>query len=442
MKPTVNKPVNEGLELYLCIEDYDQENYVAQMLHDPEQLLVELSRQNNEITAYIDEDMVRLHVLAQRASTVHIIKIRLYDQSFFKEDGCILYLKKDYKELDCRRDLGFLGRLVLDKYNVNYPGQFIPYNNQTHDKARFKSNNYSNFKNIRTSTHDEEPIEFKRRPTTPKRKDRSTVVRQAEAVAKGSLRFALAYAEKSQDIFKEFSNEALAAIIYNHRHEVAKTFEGNQEYIYRFYSELISITEKTFQEIFTSREISRQDRQEYASSSTVKLLFTLELLNATAQQRKASAKPRHHRQHHRAHRRSAREPHQSKPRPQAKPKEQQQGKRKEKATFDPKGNASQFFGDLQVKEARLLAQKHHAASTNAYQILDVDKNANAAQIRKAYLKKVKAAHTDRGGDKDAMQELNAARDVLKEPESRRVYDATLERLQVKASAASTPRYGR
>lgn len=66
------------------------------------------------------------------------------------------------------------------------------------------------------------------------------------------------------------------------------------------------------------------------------------------------------------------------------------------------------------------------ASNDLYEILGVSRNASQEEIRKAYLKLAHKYHPDKtGGDKDAetkLKEINAAYDVLKNPEKRKQYD--------------------
>ncbi len=61
-----------------------------------------------------------------------------------------------------------------------------------------------------------------------------------------------------------------------------------------------------------------------------------------------------------------------------------------------------------------------------YEILGVSKNAEQDEIRKAYLKLAHKYHPDKtGGDKEAetkLKEINAAYDILKNPEKRKQYD--------------------
>ncbi|MBP8132362.1 MAG: molecular chaperone DnaJ [Candidatus Hydrogenedentes bacterium] len=70
------------------------------------------------------------------------------------------------------------------------------------------------------------------------------------------------------------------------------------------------------------------------------------------------------------------------------------------------------------------AQKSH------YELLGVPRSASQDEIRRAYLKLAKKYHPDKtGGDKTAeekLKEINAAYDVLKNPEKRRQYDALLD----------------
>jgi len=59
-----------------------------------------------------------------------------------------------------------------------------------------------------------------------------------------------------------------------------------------------------------------------------------------------------------------------------------------------------------------------------YASLGLDKHASADDIKKAYRKEALVKHPDRGGDKEEFQALQAAYDVLSNPEKRAEYDAT------------------
>lgn len=63
---------------------------------------------------------------------------------------------------------------------------------------------------------------------------------------------------------------------------------------------------------------------------------------------------------------------------------------------------------------------------NLYDVLGVDKNASQDDIKKAYHKKGKKAHTDKGGEHSEMTEINNAYAVLKIPSKREFYDRTGE----------------
>ena len=57
-----------------------------------------------------------------------------------------------------------------------------------------------------------------------------------------------------------------------------------------------------------------------------------------------------------------------------------------------------------------------------YEILGVDKKANADEIRKAYRKKAVKLHPDKGGDQAQFQELQHAYEILSDENKRNVYD--------------------
>jgi curved DNA-binding protein CbpA len=61
-----------------------------------------------------------------------------------------------------------------------------------------------------------------------------------------------------------------------------------------------------------------------------------------------------------------------------------------------------------------------------YAVLDVPRNADAAAIRRAFKRKAKTAHPDRGGSACAFHHLTLARDVLCHPQARAYFDRTGE----------------
>jgi len=57
-----------------------------------------------------------------------------------------------------------------------------------------------------------------------------------------------------------------------------------------------------------------------------------------------------------------------------------------------------------------------------YEILEVAQNASQDDIRKSYRKKVVKAHPDKGGDPEEFKRLQAAYEILSNPEKRELYD--------------------
>lgn len=60
-----------------------------------------------------------------------------------------------------------------------------------------------------------------------------------------------------------------------------------------------------------------------------------------------------------------------------------------------------------------------------YEVLDAAPNATPEQLLAAYRKKVLRCHPDRGGSHEAMVEVNAAWEILSNPDARRNYDAEM-----------------
>lgn len=57
-----------------------------------------------------------------------------------------------------------------------------------------------------------------------------------------------------------------------------------------------------------------------------------------------------------------------------------------------------------------------------YEVLGIAKTANENEIRKAFKKLAIKHHPDRGGDAEKFKEVNAAYEVLSDPEKRELYD--------------------
>jgi curved DNA-binding protein CbpA len=62
--------------------------------------------------------------------------------------------------------------------------------------------------------------------------------------------------------------------------------------------------------------------------------------------------------------------------------------------------------------------------TTHYETLGIEKDASQDQIKKAYRKKARENHSDRGGDDETMSEINVAYETLSDPERRGNYDKT------------------
>lgn len=59
---------------------------------------------------------------------------------------------------------------------------------------------------------------------------------------------------------------------------------------------------------------------------------------------------------------------------------------------------------------------------NYYEILEVDKNASADEIKKAYRKKAKLHHPDKGGEELLFKQINEAYNVLSDPDQKAKFD--------------------
>lgn len=63
---------------------------------------------------------------------------------------------------------------------------------------------------------------------------------------------------------------------------------------------------------------------------------------------------------------------------------------------------------------------------NYYEMLSVSREATSEQIKKAYLRKAKKLHPDKGGNSDGFNEVKKAFDVLYNEDTRKEYDETGE----------------
>ena len=59
-----------------------------------------------------------------------------------------------------------------------------------------------------------------------------------------------------------------------------------------------------------------------------------------------------------------------------------------------------------------------------YGLLGLQRNASPDDIKKAYRKEALVKHPDRGGNKEEFQKMQAAYEVLSDPDKRAHYDAT------------------
>merc|ERR1719454_1610712 len=66
--------------------------------------------------------------------------------------------------------------------------------------------------------------------------------------------------------------------------------------------------------------------------------------------------------------------------------------------------------------------KNDVDTTKFYKCLEVDKNANDAEIKKAYRKLAVKHHPDKGGDQEKFKEITRAYEVLSDSEKRSKYD--------------------
>lgn len=63
-----------------------------------------------------------------------------------------------------------------------------------------------------------------------------------------------------------------------------------------------------------------------------------------------------------------------------------------------------------------------ADTTKLYETLEIEKDASAKEIKKAYFRLSKTHHPDKGGDEHKFKEISAAYEILSDPEKRKAYD--------------------
>lgn len=61
-------------------------------------------------------------------------------------------------------------------------------------------------------------------------------------------------------------------------------------------------------------------------------------------------------------------------------------------------------------------------TTKLYETLEIEKDASAKDIKKAYFRLSKQHHPDKGGDEHKFKEISAAYEILSDPQKRKAYD--------------------
>lgn len=87
--------------------------------------------------------------------------------------------------------------------------------------------------------------------------------------------------------------------------------------------------------------------------------------------------------------------------------------------FEATGRSDRVLLEKVQKAQRLLKQ---SKSKDYYKVLGVSRDADAATIKRAYRKKTKTAHPDKGGSVEAMTAVNEAYEVLSKPELKARFD--------------------
>merc|ERR1719183_1260219 len=90
--------------------------------------------------------------------------------------------------------------------------------------------------------------------------------------------------------------------------------------------------------------------------------------------------------------------------------------------FSPPGGAFPFPGMDDMGGGGRRGPKKDVDTTKFYKLLEVDKNANDAEIKKAYRKLAVKHHPDKGGDPEKFKEITRAYEVLSDSDKRSKYD--------------------
>lgn len=80
-----------------------------------------------------------------------------------------------------------------------------------------------------------------------------------------------------------------------------------------------------------------------------------------------------------------------------------------------------FSGGFHGAQAQAQAQEE-VDNSKLYEVLGVEKTSDSKTIKKAYRKLAMRHHPDKGGDPEKFKEINAAHEVLSNPEKRELYD--------------------
>ena len=79
-------------------------------------------------------------------------------------------------------------------------------------------------------------------------------------------------------------------------------------------------------------------------------------------------------------------------------------------------------GDFEEEEMPRQHGKKREQDNKLYELLEVDRNATTADIRKQFKRKAMKMHPDKGGDPEKFKELAEAYDILSNEDKRKVYD--------------------